>query len=131
MGLSESRLAGGFGQQILGDTWIAHYGKFQKEATLAHKNMVQKDHPVLRGVADTLFCRSDVNSVERLTPNETVLFHGQVLSGLSPNDPPSPTVAKKRVCRLPGSNRIPPPPALKGNRLLRPLDRRSIGKAKT
>ena len=27
--------AGGFGQQILGDTWIAHYGKFQQEATLA------------------------------------------------------------------------------------------------
>lgn len=80
--------AGGFGQQILGDTWIAHYGQFQKEATRAHVNMTQRNHPVLRGVADTIFCHTDVNSVERLTANEVVLFHGQVLSGLRPTDPP-------------------------------------------
>ena len=79
---------GGFGQQVLGDTWIAHYGKFQKEATLAHKNLAQSNHPVLRGVADTIFCHTDVNSVERLTSQDVVLFHGQVLSGLNPNDPP-------------------------------------------
>ncbi len=79
---------GGFGQQILGDTWIAHYGKFQKEATLAHKNLIHGNHPVLRGVADTIFCHSDVNSVERLTSEDDVLFHGQVLSGLNPDDPP-------------------------------------------
>ena len=79
---------GGFGQQILGDTWIAHYGKFQKEATLAQVNATQRSHPVLRGVADTIFCHTDVNSVERLTAHEVVLIHGQVLSGLKPTDPP-------------------------------------------
>ena len=79
---------GGFGQQILGDTWIAHYGQFQKEATLAHVNLTQRNHPVLRGVSDTIFCHSDVNSVERLTANDVVLFHGRVLSGLKPTDPP-------------------------------------------
>lgn len=79
---------GGFGQQILGDTWIAHYGTFQKEATLAHVNVKERNHPVLRGLADTIFCHTDVNSVERLTPNDVVLFHGQVLSGLKPSDPP-------------------------------------------
>ena len=79
---------GGFGQQILGDTWIAHFGQFQKEATLAHVNVKQRSHPVLKGVGDTLFCHTDVNSVERLTPNDVVLFHGQVLSGLKPTDPP-------------------------------------------
>lgn len=79
---------GGFGQQILGDTWVAHYGKFQKEATLAHKNATHRSHPVLRGVADTLFCHTDVNSVLRLTPSDEVLFHGQVLSGLNPTDEP-------------------------------------------
>ena len=79
---------GGFGQQILGDTWIAHYGKFQTEATLAHVNLTQLNHPVLRGVGDTIFCHSDVNSVERLTVNDVVLFHGQVLSGLKPTDLP-------------------------------------------
>jgi Trehalose utilisation len=79
---------GGFGQQILGDTWIAHFGKFQKEATLAHKNLAHSDHPVLRGVSDTIFVHTDVNSVERLTNDDVVLFHGQVLSGLNPDDPP-------------------------------------------
>lgn len=79
---------GGFGQQILGDTWIAHYGKFQKEATLAHINPAQRQHPVLRGVGDTIFCHTDVNSVERLTADDVVLFRGQVLSGLKPTDPP-------------------------------------------
>lgn len=79
---------GGFGQQILGDTWIAHFGQFQKEATRAHRNPSERDHPVLRGVAETLFCHTDVNSVERLTPAERVLFHAEVLSGLNPTDPP-------------------------------------------
>lgn len=79
---------GGFGQQILGDTWVAHYGKFQKEATLAHKHGAKRSHPVLRGVGDTIFCHTDVNSVLRLTPADEVLFHGQVLSGLNPTDAP-------------------------------------------
>lgn len=79
---------GGFGQQILGDTWIAHYGKFQKEATLAHKNLDHRNHPVLQGVADKFFCHTDVNSVERLTAQDVVLFHGQVLSGINSDDPP-------------------------------------------
>lgn len=79
---------GGFGQQILGDTWIAHYGKFQKESTLAHLNTQHSKHPVLRGIADPIFVHTDVNSVKRLTDKDTVLFHGQVLSGLKPTDPP-------------------------------------------
>lgn len=79
---------GGFGQQVLGDTWIAHYGKFQKESTLAHVNKAHSDHPVLRGVSDTIFCHTDVNSVKRLTAEDVVLYHGQVLSGLSASDPP-------------------------------------------
>jgi len=90
---------GGFGQQILGDTWIAHYGAFQKEATLAHVNPSQRRHPVLRGVQDTIFCHTDVNSVERLTSNDTVLFHAQVLSGLNPTDPP--VTDQRKETRMP------------------------------
>lgn len=90
---------GGFGQQILGDTWIAHYGKFQKEATLATVVSNQRNHPVLRGVADTIFCHTDVNSVERLTPKDVVLMKGQVLSGLNPTDPP--VTDKRKDVRMP------------------------------
>jgi len=90
---------GGFGQQILGDTWIAHYGKFQKEATLATVVSSQRNNPVLRGVADTIFCHTDVNSVERLTPKDLVLMQGQVLSGLNPKDPP--VTDKRKDVRMP------------------------------
>lgn len=90
---------GGFGQQILGDTWIAHYGKFQKEATLATVVSSQRNNPVLRGVADTIFCHTDVNSVERLTPKDLVLMQGQVLSGLNPMDPP--VTDKRKDVRMP------------------------------
>ena len=90
---------GGFGQQILGDTWIAHYGKFQKEATLATVVSNQRNHPVLRGVGDTIFCHTDVNSVERLTPKDVVLMKGQVLSGLNPTDPP--VTDKRKDVRMP------------------------------
>ena len=91
--------SGGFGQQILGDTWIAHYGKFQKEATLATVISSQRNNPVLRGVADTIFCHTDVNSVERLTPKDLVLMQGQVLSGLNPIDPP--VTDKRKDVRMP------------------------------
>jgi hypothetical protein len=90
---------GGFGQQILGDTWIAHYGKFQKEATLATVISSQRNNPVLRGVADTIFCHTDVNSVERLTLKDLVLMQGQVLSGLNPMDPP--VTDKRKDVRMP------------------------------
>jgi len=90
---------GGFGQQILGDTWIAHYGQFQKEATLATVVSSQRNNPVLRGVADTIFCHTDVNSVERLTPKDLVLMQGQVLSGLNPKDPP--VTDKRKDVRMP------------------------------
>lgn len=79
---------GGFGQQILGDTWVKHYGKFQKEATLAHATTGHRHHPVMQGVADSIFIRTDVNSVNKLKPEDQVLLRGQVLSGPGPNDPP-------------------------------------------
>ncbi len=79
---------GGFGQQILGDTWVSHHGKFQKEATLARVNPQHARHLVLKGVAPELFARTDVNGVNKLTAEDTVLFHGFVLPSLNRNDHP-------------------------------------------
>lgn len=79
---------GGFGQQILGDTWVKHYGKFQKEATLAHATTEHRNHPVMQGISDTIFIRTDVNSVNKLKPEDQILLRGQVLSGPGPDDPP-------------------------------------------
>jgi hypothetical protein len=79
---------GGFGQQILGDTWVKHYGQFQKEATLAHATKKHRNHPVMQGIADTIFVRTDVNSVNKLKPEDQILLRGQVLSGPGAHDPP-------------------------------------------
>ena len=79
---------GGFGQQILGDTWVSHHGKFQKEATLAKVESSNSTHPVLRGVPSELFARTDVNVVNKLKPKDVILFRGHVLPGLSREDPP-------------------------------------------
>lgn len=79
---------GGFGQQILGDTWVKHYGKFLKEATLAHATAEHRSHPVMQGIADTVFVRTDVNSVNKLNSDDRILLRGQVLSGRNPDDPP-------------------------------------------
>ncbi len=79
---------GGFGQQILGDTWVSHHGKFLKEATIALVNPDQKNHPVLKGVADEIFARTDVNGVNKLTENDTVLYFGKVLPGLDRKEAP-------------------------------------------
>ncbi len=79
---------GGFGQQILGDTWVSHHGKFLKEATIANVNPKENDHPVLSGVSPQIFARTDVNGVNKLTEKDTVLYFGKVLPGLDRNDPP-------------------------------------------
>lgn len=79
---------GGFGQQILGDTWVSHHGKFLKEATLAKVNLKHANHPVLRGVSPELFARTDVNGVNKLTAKDTILYHGYVLPGLNREDAP-------------------------------------------
>ena len=79
---------GGFGQQILGDTWVSHHGKFLKEATLAKVNVQHANHPVLRGVSPELFARTDVNGVIRLTVSDMIPYHGYVLPGLNREDTP-------------------------------------------
>jgi Trehalose utilisation len=78
---------GGFGQQVLGETWVDHHGSHGKESTHGLINEALKDQPVLRGVAD-VWCPTDVYAVTHLPKDATVLVWGQVLSGMKPSDPP-------------------------------------------
>ena len=78
---------GGFGQQVLGETWVDHHGAHGKESTRGVINEQFKDHPVLRGVAD-LWVPTDVYAVTPLPPDAQVLVWGQVLAGMDPGDPP-------------------------------------------
>lgn len=78
---------GGFGQQVLGDTWINHHGDHGKESTRGIINEARKDHPILRGVAD-IWGPTDVYALAHLPANAEVLVYGQVLEGMSPTSKP-------------------------------------------
>jgi hypothetical protein len=78
---------GGFGRQVIGDTWISHHGDHGKESTRGVINEAMKDNPILRGVSD-LWWPTDVYTVQHLPPDTQVLVWGQVLSGMHPNDTP-------------------------------------------
>jgi hypothetical protein len=78
---------GGFGQQVLGETWVNHHGDHGKESTRGVINEEFKDHPILRGVAD-IWVPTDVYTVTHLPREAKVLLRGQVVSGMKPSDPP-------------------------------------------
>jgi len=76
---------GGFGQQVLVETWVSHHGNHGKESTRGVINESFKKHPILRGVKD-VWCPTDVYTVSHLTPDASVLLWGQVVSGMKPTD---------------------------------------------
>jgi hypothetical protein len=78
---------GGFGQQVLGETWVNHHGHHGFESTRGVLNDPFKDHPILRGVTD-IWVPTDVYTVTHLPKDAEVLVWGQVLSGMKPTDPP-------------------------------------------
>lgn len=78
---------GGFGQQVLGDTWISHHGHHKFESTRGVINDDWKDHPILRGAED-IWGPTDVYGIKNLTDQAKVLVYGQVLKGMKPDDPP-------------------------------------------
>lgn len=78
---------GGFGRQVLGETWVAHHGNHGRESTRGVIHEAFKGHPVLRGVAD-LWGPTDVYAITQLPSDAQVLVWGQVLTGMKPEDPP-------------------------------------------
>jgi len=80
---------GGFGKQVLGETWIQHHGAHKRESTRGIINQQFSDHPILSGVAD-VWGNTDVYAIRDLTADAKVLLHGQVLQGMSPDDEPVP-----------------------------------------
>jgi type 1 glutamine amidotransferase len=78
---------GGFGRQIVGETWVTHWGRHKVEATRGVIEPAAKSHPVLRGV-DQLFGDTDV--YEAYPPADaTVLVRGLVLQTLAQDAPPA------------------------------------------
>lgn len=86
-GFNSREWPGGFGQQVLGDTWIDHHGNHGSESTRGIVNTAHKDHPILRGV-DDVWGPTDVYGIRNLKPSAQVLLLGQVIAGMSHDDPP-------------------------------------------
>ena len=80
---------GGYGRQVLGETWIAHYGAHQKESTRGVVAAGMQDHPILRGVRD-IWGESDVYEITGLSGDSRPLVMGQVLLGMDTSSLPDP-----------------------------------------
>jgi hypothetical protein len=81
---------GGFGRQILGETWISHHGQHGKQSTRGVLAPGQENSPILRGIKDgDIWGPTDVYGVRLPLPGDsTPLVLGQVLTGMEPTDPP-------------------------------------------
>jgi len=81
-----SEWPGGFGRQVLGETWINHLGENHQEATLGIPCAAKKDHPLLQGVGE-IFAPSGAYEAHPM-PDSTILVRAQVLAGMTPDSPP-------------------------------------------
>ncbi|MCI0740106.1 MAG: ThuA domain-containing protein [Gemmataceae bacterium] len=81
---------GGFGRQVLGETWISHHGQHGKESCRGVLAPGMEKHPILRGIKDgDIWGPTDVYGVRLpLARDAQPLVLGQVLTGMKATDPP-------------------------------------------
>jgi hypothetical protein len=81
---------GGFGRQVLGETWVGHYGTNHEQSSrlLARESSAGQIHPILRGVGaphvESGGYRADPPA------DAEILMSGQVLNGMDIDSPPDP-----------------------------------------
>jgi type 1 glutamine amidotransferase len=83
-----SNAKGGFGRQVLGETWVNHHGGHGSQATRGIIAPKMSDHPILKGIKDgDIFGPSDVYTVKLPLPGDCKpLVLGQVVAGMKPTD---------------------------------------------
>jgi hypothetical protein len=131
-GWNDTVWPGGFGRQILGETWVAHHGEHGSQATRGEVAEGAADHPILRGV-EGVFGPSDVYAVRDLPDDATVLLRGRVLAGMTPDAPPVAGEANDPMMPIVWTREIALPRdrarALGGNDAHRLLDDRRLGRS--
>ncbi len=80
---------GGFGRQVLGETWVSHLGTNHKEATRGVIEPALKEDAILRGVK-TIFAGTGCYKVNP-QPDSTILLRADILDGTTPDAPLHPT----------------------------------------
>ncbi len=73
----------GFGHQVLGNTWVGHYGQNHKQGTRIQLIPSQKEHPILRGVEDGAFVHAGAY-VGKAAADFTVLANSQPMVSMDP-----------------------------------------------
>ena len=76
---------GGFGRQILGETWVSHYGTNHVQSSRLLLQADQLAHPVLRGVKD-VWAQSGGYTADPM-PGSQILAMGEILDGMRPDAP--------------------------------------------
>ncbi|MEI7986019.1 MAG: hypothetical protein WCI55_10360 [Armatimonadota bacterium] len=75
---------GGFGKQVLGETWVSHWGNHGSQATRGH---IVSSHQLMHGV-ENLFGTTDVYEASP-PPDAEILVRGEVVSGMKSTDEPA------------------------------------------
>ncbi len=80
----EKGYEGGFGKQVLGETWVNHHGHHGVEGTRGLIAKGEEKHPILRGIKDgDIFGTTDVYTVNLPLPGDSKpLVLGQVVESL-------------------------------------------------
>ena len=78
----------GFGEQVLGETWVGHYGTNHEQSSRILPRVDRAAHPILRGVGDIHVQSGGYKAYP--SDGSDVLALGQVLNGTGPNAAPDP-----------------------------------------
>lgn len=83
---------GGFGRQVLGETWIAHHGGHGSQSTRAIAADTAKNHPILCALDPaSVWDTTDVYAVRLPLPASCApIMFGQVLENMRPDASPAP-----------------------------------------
>jgi hypothetical protein len=84
----EKGFEGGFGKQVLGETWISHHGNHGSQSC---RGIIPEDvakHPILRGIkSGDIWGPTDVYGVTLPLPGDSkTLVLGEVVDGMKPTD---------------------------------------------
>ena len=92
---------GGFGRQVLGETWISHHGRHGSQSTRGIIAEGMKSQPILRGISDgDVWGPTDVYGVRLPLPGDSkTLLLGEVLEGMKATD--KPVVGKQNEPMMP------------------------------
>jgi hypothetical protein len=86
----ESGWEGGWGKQVLGETWVSHHGNHGSQSTRGIIAKGQENNPILRGIKDgDIWGPTDVYGINLPLKGDSVpLVMGQILEGMKPDDKP-------------------------------------------